>query len=49
MAVLNLVHRKTGTSVMSSSPAIPQARVLARLQQGQGGRAPAGWQAGGRA
>jgi hypothetical protein len=33
MAVLNLGHGKTGTGVTSSSPAIPQARVLARRQR----------------
>jgi len=30
MAALNPGHGKTGTSVTSSSPAIPQAQVLAR-------------------
>jgi hypothetical protein len=33
MAVLNLGHGNTGTSVTSSSPAIPQARLLARHQR----------------
>ena len=33
MAVLNPGHGKTGTGVTSSSPAIPQARVLARHQR----------------
>jgi hypothetical protein len=49
MAVLNPGHCKTSTGITSSSPAIPQARVLAHIQRRHGGRTPAGSRAGGQA